>query len=252
MTRPVGSWSIPLGPIGRSRWVWMVLMERDGHGNEETGDTMRPITIHRRLKSAAPRLPVVSLVLAAAACLVMAFPWLADWLQYDRAAVAEGQLWRIATCQLTHWSFDHLFWDVIALGFLGFVIEQDKRRRLLTCMGLSAVLIPLAVFAWLPQLSTYRGLSGIDSAVFMLLAVTLLSDSWRRRDWGWTLVCTAMMVGFAAKTGFEFVAGGALFVDAKAAEMLPVPLAHVIGAGIGVLCGVQWKPRPQVERLALG
>ncbi len=218
---------------------------------------MRPTTVHRRLKSAARHLPGVSLALGAAACLIMAFPSLADWLQYDRSAVVEGQLWRIATCHLTHWSLDHLFWDVIALLFLGFVIEQDKRRRLLTCMGLSAVSIPLAVYVCMPELSTYRGLSGIDSAVFMLLAIILLRDSWEQRDrgWGdrgWTLVCTALIVGFAAKTGFEFVTGTALFVDATAAEMLPVPLAHVIGAGIGVLCGVQWKPRPQLQRLALG
>ena len=230
----------------------MVLIERNGHRNEEIGDAMKPIAILRRLKSATGHLPGVSLVLVAAACLVMAFPSLADRLQYDRSAVVQGQWWRIATCHLTHWSFDHLFWDVTALLFLGFVIERDKRRRLLTCMGLSAVLIPLAVGAWLPELSTYRGLSGIDSAVFMLLATTLLGDSWDRRDWGWTLVSTGVMAGFVAKTGFEFVTGTTLFVDATAAEMLPVPLAHVIGAGIGVLSGVQWKPRPQVQRLAPG
>jgi rhomboid family GlyGly-CTERM serine protease len=213
---------------------------------------MRAITIRRRLKSAAGHLPGVSLALVVAACLLMAFPSLADRLQYDRSAVLEGELWRIATCHLTHWSLDHLFWDVTALLFLGFVIEQDKRRRLLTCMGLSAVLIPLAVCVCMPELSTYRGLSGIDSAVFMLLAVTLFSDSWEQRDWGWMLVCTVVMGGFAAKTGFEFATGTTVFVDATAANMMPVPLAHVIGAGCGVLCGMRWKPRSQVERLALG
>ena len=220
--------------------------------NEETGRAMRPITIHRSLKSVAGHLPSVSLVVAVAACLVIAFPTAADWLQYDRSAVAGGELWRIATCHLTHWSFEHLFWDVTALLFLGFVIERDKHRRLLTCMGLSAVLIPLVVHACMPELSTYRGLSGIDSAVFMLLAVTLLADSWDQRDWGWTLVCTAVIGGFAAKTGFEFVTGTTLFVDAAAAEMLPVPLAHVVGAGIGVLCGVQWNGLAEVARPAMG
>jgi rhomboid family GlyGly-CTERM serine protease len=213
---------------------------------------MLPLTFHRRLKSAAAYLPGVTLVLVAAACLVMAFPWLADRLQYDRSAVVEGELWRIATCHLTHWSLDHLFWDVTALGFLGFVVEQDRRRRLLTCIGLSAVLIPLVVFACMPELSTYRGLSGIDSAVFMLLATALLGDSWDQRDWGWMLVCTAVMGGFVAKTGFEYVTGTTLFVDASAAEMLPVPLAHVIGAGVGLLCGVPWRRGLANDRGILG
>lgn len=227
----------------------MVFMKRNGHQSEETGDAMRPIATPRKSKSALGRLPGVSLLLVAAACLVMALPSLADRLQFDRAAVAQGELWRIATCHLTHWSFEHLFWDAAALLFLGFVIEHDNRRRLLMCMGLSAVLIPLVVYAWMPELSTYRGLSGIDSAVFMLLATALLSDSWAQRDWGWTLVCTAVVGGFAAKTGFEFLTGDTLFVDATAAEMLPVPMAHVIGAGIGVLCGVPWNRWPQVSKI---
>jgi len=213
---------------------------------------MRPTTIYRTLKSAVGKLPGVSIIVILAAGLLMAFPPAADWLQYDRSAVAGGELWRIATCNLTHWSFEHLFWDVSALLFLGFVIEQDKRCRFLTCMGLSAVLIPLAVHVCMPGLSTYRGLSGIDSAVFMLLAVTLLADSWDRRDWVWTAVCTVVMGGFAAKTGFEFATGNTLFVDSVASQMLPVPLAHVVGAAIGVLCGVQWNGQADVERLVIG
>ena len=212
---------------------------------------MRPTTIHQSLKSAAGHLPGVALAVISAAALIMVFPRAAGWLQYDRSAVAAGQLWRIVTCHLTHWSFEHLFWDVTALLFLGFVIERDKRRRFLTCVGLSAVLIPLVVHAGMPELSTYRGLSGIDSAVFMLLAVTLLADSWDQRDWGWTLVCTAVMGGFAAKTGFEFTTESTLFVNTATAQMLPVPLAHVVGAGIGVLCGVQSNGPAKVERPAM-
>jgi len=200
-------------------------------------------TLHERPKPATENLPGVSLALAAVACFLMAFPALADWLQYDRAAVAAGQLWRIVTCHLTHWSPDHLFWDVVALLLLGCVVERDGYRRLLTCIGLSALSIPLAVHIGMPELSTYRGLSGIDSAVFMLLAVTLIVDAWRQGDRGWTLLCTALIVGFVAKTGFEFLTGTTLFVDAAAADMQPVPLAHVVGAGIGTLCAVPWKRR---------
>jgi len=201
---------------------------------------MSPITINQRLKSAAGHLPGVSLALAAAACLIMAVPSLVDLLQYERSAVFAGQWWRVATCHLTHCSLDHLFWDVVALLVLGFVIERDNRRRMLACIGLSAVSIPLAVMFFMPELSTYRGLSGIDSALFMLLAVIMLGDSLRRRDWGWTAICTTVMAGFVGKTMFEFATGTTVFVDSAAAEMLPVPLAHVIGAGVGVLCGVRW------------
>ena len=138
----------------------------------------------------------------------MAFPSLADRLQYDRSAVVEGQLWRIATCHLTHWSFEHLFWDVTALLFLGFVIEQDKRRRLLTCMGLSAAVDSayrsVPVCPSFPPTGDSRESTPRCSCCW---PSALLSDSWGQRDWGWTLVCTAVMGGFAAKMGFEFVTG---------------------------------------------
>ncbi|MHB8902511.1 MAG: rhombosortase, partial [Thermoguttaceae bacterium] len=129
-----------------------------------------------RVESGNPTwsLPVASLLVTLAAVLVLPFDSLAGWLQYDRTAVNGGQVWRLLTCQLTHWSWDHLFWDAAALLFLGWVLERQDRRSLLICLGLSVVLIPAVVHIGLPDLATYRGLSGIDSAVFVLLAVTLL------------------------------------------------------------------------------
>ncbi len=182
-------------------------------------------------------LPIASLILVAAAIAVMPLESFSSWLQYDRAAVDGGQLWRLVTCQLTHWSWDHLFWDAAALLFLGWVLEREERRCLLVCLALSAALIPAVVHFGLPELATYRGLSGIDSAVFVLLAVTLLRKCHADGDRLWTWACVAMLVGFTGKIGFELVSGGTLFVDATASQMLPVPLVHVVGGILGVACG---------------
>ena len=182
-------------------------------------------------------LPFVSLLLALAAIVVLPAASLSGWLQYDRAAVDGGQIWRLATCQLTHWSWDHLFWDAAALVGLGWVLEREDRRSTLICLGLSIVLIPAAVHFGLPELATYRGLSGIDSAVFVLLAVTLFRRCHAEGDRLWAWACVAMLVGFAAKIGFEMVSGGTLFVDAAASQMQPVPLAHVVGGMVGGASG---------------
>ena len=187
--------------------------------------------------ASASWLPSVSLILVAVAVTIMPFDTLASWLQYDRAAVDGGQLWRLLTCQFTHWSWDHLFWDAAALLFLGWVLEREDHRSLLVCLGLSAVLIPTVVHFGLPDLATYRGLSGIDSAVFVLLAVTLLRRCYADGDRLWTWACVAMLVGFAAKVGFELISGGTLFVDSEASRMQPVPLAHVVGGMLGASCG---------------
>ena len=182
-------------------------------------------------------LPVASLLLTLAAVLVLPFDSLSSWFQYDRTAVNGGQLWRLLTCQLTHWSWDHLFWDAAALLFLGWVLERQDRRSLLTCLGLSVVLIPAVVHICLPDLATYRGLSGIDSAVFVLLAVTLLRRFRADGDRLWTWACVIMLAGFVGKVGFELVSGGTLFVDSAGSGMLPVPLVHVVGGILGAGCG---------------
>lgn len=183
------------------------------------------------------RLPGISLILVAAAVAAMPFEAINSRLQYDRAAVGDGQIWRLLTCQLTHWSWDHLFWDAAALLLLGWVLERENRRSLLICLGLSVVLIPVVVHFALADLAAYRGLSGIDSAIFVLLAVTLFRKCRAERDRLRTWACAAMLVGFTAKIAFELVAGTALFVDAEASQMIPVPLAHVVGGILGAVCG---------------
>jgi rhomboid family GlyGly-CTERM serine protease len=181
-------------------------------------------------------LPSTSLLIVLAAALVQLSPELASLLQYDRAALAEGQWWRIATCHLTHWSLDHLFWDAAALLFLGACCELANRSAMLRCVAVAALAIPLAI-AWLmPELRYYRGLSGLDSALFVLLAGNLLRDTLaaRRRD-GVAIAC-ALLLAFAAKTAFECLTGQTLFVDSSSATMTPIPLAHVIG---GLLPAIQ-------------
>jgi len=186
------------------------------------------------------RLPGVTLILVAVAVVLMPLETLSAWLEYDRSAVAGGQLWRIVTCQLTHCSWEHLFWDAAALAVIGWVLQRDHRRAMLACVGLATLLIPLVVHFTMPEIATYRGLSGIDSALFVLLAVTLLRESRADGDRVWTAACGLLLAGFAAKTGFELATGSTLFVNAQQSGMLPVPLVHVVGGLLGVVCSVPW------------
>ncbi len=192
--------------------------------------------------SAVGRLPCVSLLLAGiAVCLQFSLTAM-GWLQYDPAAIAAGEVWRIVTCHLTHWSFDHLFWDATALIILGVLCETAGRRPFLGCMAVSAVLIPLFIWVLMPEVDAYRGLSGIDSAVFALLAITILRENLAAQRFGWVAAIAVVLCGFSAKIGFEYLTGQTVFVDSMAAQMVPIPLAHVVGGLVGAgtgLCG--WK-----------
>jgi rhomboid family GlyGly-CTERM serine protease len=172
-----------------------------------------------------------------------AFPAVpAELLQYDRSAIRAGEWWRLLTGHLTHWSFDHLAWDVATFAVLGFFCERRSRRRFLTCVLGSSALISAAVWLLRPDLAHYRGLSGIDSALFVLLATTLLRAALRTRDHLTALATTAGLAASAAKTTWELATGAALFVNASSAGFEPLPLAHLIGGAAGLLVAL-WPSR---------
>jgi rhomboid family GlyGly-CTERM serine protease len=164
-------------------------------------------------------------------------PTLASWLQYDRRLLADGQLWRLASCHFAHWNLDHLLWDTVVFAALGFVCERRSRIPFVACMLAAVLLIPLALWLAAPSVVSYRGLSGIDTAMFALLAGSILREKWTEGSWGWFFGCAALFGSMAAKIAFECVSGRALFVDAAAAEFSLVPLSHIGGAAVGAICG---------------
>ena len=154
-------------------------------------------------------------------------------LEYDRAALAAGEIWRLLSSHWTHYSVDHLFWDVLAFACLGFACEARSRFRFLICVALAAVVIPLAVWFCLPGMTVYRGLSGLDSALLGLLAVELAREGVRSRRGTQVALAAACLGGFLLKVFLELTTGTTLFVNDMGPGTIGVPLAHVTGAMIG-------------------
>jgi rhomboid family GlyGly-CTERM serine protease len=155
-------------------------------------------------------------------------------LEYRRDAIEVGELWRLLTCHWTHWSPDHLVWDLGMFTLLAALCWQWSGRRVLVAVAAAAVAIPLAVWAFLPEMSHYRGLSGIDSALYVLLALMELRAARARGGRAGIAAVGLLLVAFGAKVAFELLTGRAVFVDSTASSFVPVPLAHLVGC----LCGV--------------
>jgi rhomboid family GlyGly-CTERM serine protease len=200
--------------------------------------------------SASPRFPApgraaaVALLLVLPAAIFAIHPALGEALQFQRDAVAGGELWRVVTCHWTHWSLDHLVWDALPFALLVLLAWRASPRRTLWTLGLSAVLIPAGAWIFYPQVLTYRGLSGLDSALFLLVALDLCRKATKSRHWVTVVVVAALMAGFLAKVLFEILTGTTVFADS--AFFVPLPLAHLIGAQCGALAAAghlrpQWK-----------
>ena len=159
-----------------------------------------------------------------------------DSLQWHRDESLSSRMIDWATGHLTHWSWDHLIWDALAFVALAFTALQLLPSRFILCLVLSAFVITLEIWLNQPHLETYRGLSGIDSALFGLVIAGLWKTGNR---WGRPV---ALIAGgmFVAKTAFEIVTGENLFVTAPTGDQsfVPVASAHVTGFASGVFAGL--------------
>jgi rhomboid family GlyGly-CTERM serine protease len=164
-------------------------------------------------------------------------PGWAGRLQLDFAAVSRGEPWRWVTCHWTHWSLDHLAWDLGAFLLLAAVCESRSPRRLLAAVASAALLIPAVLGISMPAMGSYRGLSGIDSALFVLAAVLVGREEQGMRR----LPAVLAVAGFLAKAVYESATGTALFAE-SAGSFVPAPLAHLAGGVCGLFAGAAYNP----------
>jgi rhomboid family GlyGly-CTERM serine protease len=197
--------------------------------------TLQRIALRRLpLSKSAPRLAApATLAILALSLASSLFPELALALQFDRARITAGDYWRVLTGHITHWTAEHLFWDAAMFLALGIMLERSGRGRFVACLLASALAISAGVWFLQPELATYRGLSGLDTALFAMLAVELIGVSRRRRD---LLVPVLLLAGLSGKLAFELTTGATVFVNSGEA-FVPVPVAHSIGALVGAALG---------------
>ena len=175
--------------------------------------------------------------LALLSIFIQCFPAIGEALQWQRSLSFPQSGLTALTGHLTHWSWDHLLWDVAALVGLGVAAIRILPGRVLLCLLLAALAIPIEIAWFRPEFATYRGLSGVDSALFGLV----LAGLWQRKGAGRWLAISGL-VGILAKTLFEWTTGDTFFVDRTNQEFIPVTSAHVVGLVCGLFAGLVKRP----------
>ena len=146
-------------------------------------------------------------------------------LIYDRAALMQGQIWRLWTCHWVHFGAGHLLWNLLALLPAAAWAEWLAPKSFRILVGLAPGAIGVLLLAADPDLSRYGGLSGIAVAAIVFLAFTALT-AYPANRWPWLVVL--MFVGI--KIVVESIAGHSLFSHLEAAGVRSEPLAHIAGA----------------------
>jgi len=187
---------------------------------------------------AVRRMPRVSLLLTAAAAIIHLSYNLRIQLLYDRSALVHLELWRLIACHWVHLSTDHLFWSATTFLVLGSLCEIMDPKRYYAAVGISVISTPIAIWWGMPDLIIYGGLSGLDCALYSLLMVLFIKREIRSRSWIWVAVFSILLGGLVAKIIYETVTGLTIFVANTHANMVPVPLAHLVGGFVGFFVGI--------------
>jgi rhomboid family GlyGly-CTERM serine protease len=172
----------------------------------------------------------VTLVIGAA-CLLLAIAGepLASSLAWQRGAILHGEVWRLWSGHLVHYSASHGAADALALLATGMLAEPlaGSRRYALVLLG-GAALISLGLLACVPELYEYRGASGLAMLAAALAGVLL----WRHRLAARPLIQVA---GLALALKMLWDANGHTLTLAGLPTGVVVSWqAHLLGALVGV------------------
>jgi rhomboid family GlyGly-CTERM serine protease len=168
------------------------------------------------------QIPVLSIVFLAV--VVTNVPRLSELLVYDRRAILNGELWRLLTAPLVHFSASHLFWDAVVFGAGGMSLIASGYRGLWPVCGCGTVVPGLIYLLWSPGLERYGGLSGLATGAVAYFCLCSARQSGRHRTI-WLLI----LAGTGLKIIVETAVRTPVFVRVESISYRVLPSAHLIG-----------------------
>ncbi len=166
-------------------------------------------------------------------------------LAWERTAILHGELWRLWSGHLVHFSLSHAGADALVLAAMGCMAEPlTGSRRFALVLGGGALLISLGLLALAPGLLEYRGASGL--AVLAAVSGGLLA--WQRFPLSRPMLACAALA-LASKTLWEAFARTAAFTDLPAGVTVAWQ-AHLLGAVLGICAAGAAGPRGTREHHA--
>ena len=173
-----------------------------------------------------------AVLLFGAAIVALAIPGegLTSGLRFERAAIADGQLWRLLSGHVVHLGVTHAVLNAIGLLLIAWLVGREYTlRQWLFVSAVTIAVIDAGLWWLLPGLDWYVGLSGMLHG--WLAAGVVLQIGRRRPD---AFLLAALLAG---KLVFEALFG-ALPGSAETAGGPVVTEAHLYGAVGGLLGGL--------------
>lgn len=152
---------------------------------------------------------------------------------YDRDLVMSGQVWRLATCHLVHFSLSHLFCNLCGLFLSSWYACRSGYGKIGVVILSAAVAISGSILVIEPEMTRYGGLSGIVNALIVFVACSGMLDRTGER-WWWLAVLAAC----CGSTLYEVVTARTSLVSVADTPFVPATRVHLVGALAGAI--VAW------------
>jgi rhomboid family GlyGly-CTERM serine protease len=162
-------------------------------------------------------------------------------LRYERAAILDGELWRLLTGHLVHFDLRHLLLNLggAALMVLLFATGYSQKHWL-WIIAISVACIDLGFLILEPQLIWYVGVSGVLHGVLAAGAV-----AWWRTEPRWmAAILTAILLGKLAWEQMQ----GSLQLSGDMPVVVAAHLYGAIGGGIAALTLIFLQGRANAHR----
>jgi rhomboid family GlyGly-CTERM serine protease len=151
-------------------------------------------------------------------------PRISELLAYDRRAILDGELWRILTAPVVHFSASHLFWDAVVFGAAGVAVNASGFRGLWHVCALGTIIPGLAYLLWSPDLGRYGGLSGPATGAVAYYCLFYVCQSKKHK-----MVRLVILAGTGIKIIAEIASGAPVFAHAESIPFRVLPSAHFAG-----------------------
>ncbi|MBC2760173.1 rhombosortase [Thiobacillus sp.] len=178
------------------------------------------------MRDATPSFPFATAILAMA-CLAAGFTSLEPQFAFDRQNIMAGELWRLWTGHLVHFSLAQRLLDVGTLLIVGWLAEREwgsGPTAIAMLLGMPAISASLLLVS--PDLIQFRGVSGI----VMLLALAAATSIWHDHP---SARPGLAVLGVAAAIKTLLDASGMQTPSSLPAGVSVAWQAHVSGAAIG-------------------
>ncbi len=185
---------------------------------------MPPAASHR------PGLIAIPLV---AVCIICAFApdGVAAGLAFDRDAILAGEIWRLWTGHIVHFSAQHAALDIAALLLVSIIAERElgsEAMALALLIGSPLISIGLLVVA--PDMTLYMGASGLSTFIGVVAGALLWRKIPRLRG-----ILVLIGVAVIAKT-FGDTMGLSHELSSMPLGVRVAWQAHVLGGFLGAVC----------------